>query len=348
MDIRLLIDQIVRQTTVLIAQLSTQAGVRAPLATIADQVFLELTSEIERQGVGKKVVADMFGMSLRTYQRRVQRVAESVTVRDKTLWEAVLEYLETDGGRTREEVIERFRYDGEENVAAVVNDLVRSGGVYRVGRGERTIYGVTPEADLRKFVAEDGVSALAELLRVQLYRSGPSTADDLAKALRLDDQAVADALDRLVGDGEVRVDADGLAVCEACMIPVGASAGWEAAVFDHYQALAKAVANKLRTIGAESRFHDRVGGATLSFDISEHHPEAEVVLGLLEKVRADLNEVWDRVVALESEQPVPEEEKIKVTFYFGQNVEFLGEDADAQLVRAPESQNGADEGELKS
>ena len=101
LDIRLLIDQIVRQTTVLIAQLSTQAGVRAPLAPIADQVFLELTSEIERQGVGKKVVADMFGMSLRTYQRRVQRVAESVTVRDKTLWEAVLEYLETDGGRTR-------------------------------------------------------------------------------------------------------------------------------------------------------------------------------------------------------------------------------------------------------
>ena len=32
MDVKLLIDAIVRQTTVLIAQLSTRAGIRAPLA----------------------------------------------------------------------------------------------------------------------------------------------------------------------------------------------------------------------------------------------------------------------------------------------------------------------------
>ena len=35
-------DALVRQTTVLIAQLSTTAGIRAPLAHVADQVFVEL------------------------------------------------------------------------------------------------------------------------------------------------------------------------------------------------------------------------------------------------------------------------------------------------------------------
>ena len=68
MDTRHLIEGIVQQTTVLIAQISTAAGLRAPLARVADQVFLELAREIEAQGVGRKVVADMFGLALRTYQ----------------------------------------------------------------------------------------------------------------------------------------------------------------------------------------------------------------------------------------------------------------------------------------
>jgi hypothetical protein len=61
MNVRLLIDGIVRQTTVLIAQLSTTAGVRAPPAKMADQVFIDLAREIEAQGVARKVAADMFG-----------------------------------------------------------------------------------------------------------------------------------------------------------------------------------------------------------------------------------------------------------------------------------------------
>jgi len=48
-----LIDAIVQQTTVLIAQLSTAAGLRSPLAHVADQVFLSLAQEIERQGVSR-------------------------------------------------------------------------------------------------------------------------------------------------------------------------------------------------------------------------------------------------------------------------------------------------------
>ena len=74
MDSKLLIDAIVRQTTVLLAQLSTAAGIRAPLAHVADQVFVELAKEIEAQGVGKKIVADMFGLALRGYQKKVQRL----------------------------------------------------------------------------------------------------------------------------------------------------------------------------------------------------------------------------------------------------------------------------------
>jgi hypothetical protein len=74
MQTRHLIDGIVRQTTVLIAQLSTAGGVRSPLAHVADQVFVSLAREIESQGVGRKVAADMFGLALRTYQKKIQRL----------------------------------------------------------------------------------------------------------------------------------------------------------------------------------------------------------------------------------------------------------------------------------
>jgi hypothetical protein len=73
MDTRTLIDGIVRQTTVLIAQVSTAAGIRAPLAHVADQVFADLARELEAQGVRQKVVADMFGIALRTVDDRPSR-----------------------------------------------------------------------------------------------------------------------------------------------------------------------------------------------------------------------------------------------------------------------------------
>src|SRR6185295_12777523 len=93
MNGKLLIDALVRQTMVLVAQLSTAAGIRAPLAHVADEVFVSLAREIEAHGVGRKVVADMFGLALRTYQKKVQRPTESVTERERTLWEAVLDFV---------------------------------------------------------------------------------------------------------------------------------------------------------------------------------------------------------------------------------------------------------------
>src|SRR4051812_20001052 len=46
MNLSVLIDSIVRQVTVLIAQLATAGGVRAPVAHIANQVFVQLAREL--------------------------------------------------------------------------------------------------------------------------------------------------------------------------------------------------------------------------------------------------------------------------------------------------------------
>jgi hypothetical protein len=147
MESRHLIDAIVQQTTLLIAQLSTAAGIRAPLARLADQVFLELSRELEAQGVTRKVAADMFGLALRSYQKKIQRLSESATARERTLWEAVIEHLRKQGGASRKALLAAFKRENPEDLAAVLKDLLNSGLISAAGRGSAAFYQVSsPEA----------------------------------------------------------------------------------------------------------------------------------------------------------------------------------------------------------
>ena len=50
----------------------------------------------------------MFGLALRSYQKKVQRLTQSETQRDKTLWEAVLDYLREQGSVPRRKIFQRF------------------------------------------------------------------------------------------------------------------------------------------------------------------------------------------------------------------------------------------------
>src|SRR5262245_59257670 len=142
MHIKMLIDSIMQQTTVLIGQLSTAAGIRAPLARIADQVFVDLAHELENQGVGRRVAADMFGMALRAYQKKLRRLTESQSAADRTLWGAVLEHVRQAGRARKADLLKRFARDGEREVGAILADLVGSGLIYQTGRGLDALYGI--------------------------------------------------------------------------------------------------------------------------------------------------------------------------------------------------------------
>src|SRR5512145_1463411 len=127
MTIELLIRAIVRQTMILIAQLATSGGTRAPLTRVADQVFLDLVRELSRQGVSRKVSADMFGLGLRTYQRKIQRLIESSTRQGRSLWLSILDYLKTHGVTTRADLLLHFAGDDEVLVRGVLFDLCETG-----------------------------------------------------------------------------------------------------------------------------------------------------------------------------------------------------------------------------
>src|SRR5262245_16711136 len=133
MDATLLIDAIVRQTTILIATLATSSGQRAQLARVANLVFADLVRELRDQQVGNKIIADMFGMALRTYHRKTARMRSSRTDRGLSLWEAVLLHIQQHGPLTRAEILQRFRRDDESIVRSVLIDLVEAGLVTRSG-----------------------------------------------------------------------------------------------------------------------------------------------------------------------------------------------------------------------
>ena len=57
--------------------------------------------------MSRKVAADMFGLALRTYQTKMQRLARSSTERDRTLWEGLLAFVEEEGPVSRKKLLDR-------------------------------------------------------------------------------------------------------------------------------------------------------------------------------------------------------------------------------------------------
>jgi hypothetical protein len=298
---------------------------------VANEVFLSLAREIEAQGVGRKVAADMFGLALRTYQKKVQRLTESATAVETTLWEAVLDYLAEHGSATRQQILGRFARDPEREVIGVLTDLVGNGLLHASGREVLTVYGLTTDAERRLF-AESAEDASLDPMAWALVRGGSAaTTSDLAQLLRLDVEQARAVVRRLAKEGRIaQMEASDDAHLQAVplFIPLGAEMGWEAAVFDHFRAVAAAIAAKLRSGPAHAAQDDIVGGTTLSFRLGPEHPWWAQVHGLLARTRREAIELWERVEAHNVEHPVADERATRVWFYFGQYVEPEDEEED--------------------
>lgn len=332
MNSQVLIDAIVRQTTVLIARLSTAEGVRSPLAHVANEVFVGLVRELESQGVGKKVIADMFGLALRSYRQKVQRLGESATTRGVTLWTAVHGFLATQGETTRPVLFDRFKHDEETSVRGILNDLVESGLVVRSGRGEDTTYRVATNEELEDAGASAQMNqgeSLMNLVWLHVYREGPIEKEELGRLVPLSEGDLDRALTDLAKDGRIVLDEMGdktIARADECLIPVGQSAGWEAAVVDHHRTVLSAIAAKVASGTRTSAKSDESGGMTLSFDLWPGHPNEKEVRALLASTRASAIPLWERVT--EHNQTVSAEPAhrgqpagaYQVHFYCGQYV----------------------------
>ncbi len=313
MSVQVLIDSIVRQVTVLIAQLATSGGIRAPVAHLANQVFLELANELEAQGVSRKVSADMFGMALRAYIRKVRRLSEAQTEHGRTLWQAVLEFIREEQLVSRERVLERFRLDGELEVSAVLHDLTESHLVFGSGGGRATVFRAATDEELGRLAQLPGQGGIDELAWVLVYRNGPLSESELGEQLARSGEPLGPLVERLIASGRVERDAQNKLMAPRFVIPLDASAGWEAAVFDHLQALVQTVCQRLR----QSAPSELVGGSTYNFDIWPGHPLESEVKGQLADLRRRSTALRLRVDEHNQRHGLPRDVQ-RVTTYMGQ------------------------------
>jgi hypothetical protein len=337
---KLLIEAIVRQTMVLIAQLATTAG-RTPLSHVANQVFLDLVTELEAQGVRQKVVADMFGMALRAYQKKVQRLSESATFGGRSLWEAIHAFLGDKGVVSQTEILTRFRHDDDAMVRGVLRDLVATGLVFQTGRGHQAAYRMATHEDLDAL--EDGRrESKAALVWLEVYRNGPLRLSEIRDRLHLDTAELRGLLDDLILDGRVAEaveNEDTVFLSDRFVIPMESPVGWEAAMFDHYMALVSTLCVKLQSEPTGAARADEVGGSTYSFDVWRGHPHEEEARGLLTELRGRFAELRQRVVAYNSSHDKPDDFS-RVIFYFGQVVKPPLWEAEAEGEGPNEPNNG--------
>lgn len=322
MSARLLIESIVRQTTVLLAELATSGGLRAPLANVADRVFVELARELDELGVSRSVSADMFGMALRTYLRRIRRYDESATKAGASLWEAVLRFVEAKKTVSRGEILDEFAKDDEGQLRSVLQDLTDSGLIYRSGVRAAAMYRAAAPEDvgaLKRALDHDGFD---NVLWAVIRREGPLSLPALSDRTALRSGELESALGRLVADGRIEQTTRAGAVAysaRSIFVPLGARSGWEAAVYDHFHAVVKTIVCKLRADSERTRPEDRTGGSTYSFEVWDGHPFAEKVYGELRRHRAETSTLRKQVDEFNEKNARPPRFD-RVTIYFGQCV----------------------------
>jgi hypothetical protein len=140
-------------------------------------------------------------------------------------------------------------------------------------------------------------------------------------AVPLERQELTAALERLVTDGRVkRQEHAGRALYSSdhCVVPFGSSAGWEAAVFDHYQALVTAMCTKLRAGVTAAAPDDRIGGSTYGFVVWDGHPHQDEVFALLSQMRATASRLRTKVTAYNRDHTPPNGVETRVISYVGQ------------------------------
>jgi hypothetical protein len=131
-------------------------------------------------------------------------------------------------------------------------------------------------------------------------------------------------LNRLVAArlvSQVRADGEPRYACEELVIGFGDGSGWEAAVFDHYQAMVSALVLKLRAGTHRADLRDHIGGSTFTFDLWEGHPMQTEVLGFLRVMRERGMQLRSALEQHNATHAAPANAMaLRVTAYVGQGV----------------------------
>ncbi len=107
-----------------IANTAMSDGLRRTLGWTQDVFFLGIIEELERLDISRKIAADMLGMTLRTYQRRVSAIQENPHT-GFNLWHRLHSRLDTPA--RRETILAWFEASREPQIVSMLHDMVKEG-----------------------------------------------------------------------------------------------------------------------------------------------------------------------------------------------------------------------------
>ena len=310
MNTALLIDGLLREFAQLVALIVRTADHRPSLAGLPQRVFAEVDGALRAGGMRASVLADVFGLPLRTYHDHARRARGRLSPRSLPLIADLYRCIRDEGPIERWALDGRFEQAHPKIFAAVLDELVDSGLVYRTGRGPSSRFGaVADRGDASR------IDAAARLVWVTVYHR--HTADRRALAAMVGDDALLDAaLSRLEAEGRIEPVGGGWR-CADYAIPFGDRAGWPAAIYDHVRAVVGTLRAKLES-GATAAASDRVGGSTYTFEVGPGHPLDDEVLALLAETRRRMEDL--RAAVLAHNRTDPGRARRRVVFYFGQHL----------------------------
>jgi len=322
MSSNLLVDTLVKQMMVMVGRLATAQGKRTPLSHVADKMFLDLGRVLEDSGVKKKIVADMFGMTLRAYQYKMLRLHRSAAGRSRTLWQSVATFIEQEGNVLRTDVERRFAREEPKALSSVLHDLEQSQVIEVVGRGKRSSYRSRTTEALSQ-VGPRSVGFIS-ILWVVIHRHGVVSKDDLKSLFpSLHAEELQTALEQLETSGRIKRSKkkgkESFSSTHFEVLP-GEINGWEGAVVDHFQAVVNTICGKVEQKTQPSSFDDREGGSTYHFDIDPRHPHYEKVFEFFKKTREEASALRQAVdVHNTAERKIPVG-RFRTTLYLGQYI----------------------------
>ena len=199
--------------------------------------------------------------------------------------------------------------------------LVSSGLVYRTGRGDGVSYRALDPEQLKASAAQSE-EGLLNLVRITVQQRGPLDLTELELITALPIERLTDALQELTRSGLIAHDVGTdktLYSSAGCVLPLNDPKGWEAAVFDHYQAMVGALCAKLSAQTRGAQLDDVIGGSTFGFEVWPGHPHYDEVRGLLKHFRQQCMELRERMSQYNQQAEAPPQRQRVIT-YFGQNV----------------------------
>ena len=235
----------------------------------------------------------------------------------KTLWQAILHFVKESGLVPRARVLERFRRDGELEVSSILHDLIESGFIFSAGSGEAAMVRAATDDELGVMSRKLGGAGLEELAWVQIFKNGPTSAERLAEMLDRTVEEAKELISRLIDSERIRQCEPGKYVTDEFVIPLGATRGWEASIFDHFQAVVQTICQRLQENDNQTSPSGEVGGSTYTFEIWTDHPMEREVLSQLAELRDRLGDLRSRVATFNRTHE-PTHNVRRVVTYVGQ------------------------------